>query len=727
MKLSQVKHLFDIGFSLIYLYERDKRPLQNGWTERPNKTWKELEREFNPKLNIGVRLGEHSKIGSQGYLACIDVDIKDERYAKAALKKLKEITNGKEESFPTVLSGSGNGSRHLYATSRRPFKMVQLEKQKGKWEICVYSTGRQMVLAPSTHPSGASYRWQVPLLDASDLPNLPDLSRFTAPRSEGEEKRGHSVDREGREPFQAREVCLDRLDPQYLRMLVDGVGADDRSAALLAVAMHMCRRKYSDDEILSVLSNSGNYLGTVAYEHANTRDRGRAVKWLRRYTLGKAREETSLLREFVSTPSCTGFRGDPEQETERVKTEIADEKSQVLPDTTKDGRPKSTLRNVKHVLDVFLRKKLGGPLSGFDEFACRSYFLRKAPWGSPKGQELKDTDDVAMQFYIASHYGFEPAKVFCRDALELISWENTYHPIRDYLSSLKWNGTPRLDDWLIKVFGATGPKEYLNAIGRKVLVAAVARVFEPGCKFDTMMVLEGPQGRGKSKCLQLLAGGPKFFIDNLGNIGDKDVVDQMAGKWIIEMAELSGMSKADNNVRKGFLSRQNDRVRKSYGRRSEDYPRQCIFIGSTNEQEYLNDPTGNRRYWPVQTGTIDHEWIARHREQLWAEARVRYEEGELLYLPENLEPLARKEQEKRFEVDELEYEVKRIIAKNPDQSYIRVPELWRAIREIPDTGVQPDMRDAKRIGSILLRIGYRKRVQRIGGISSKVWMKKESV
>jgi putative DNA primase/helicase len=406
-----------------------------------------------------------------------------------------------------------------------------------------------------------------------------------------------------------------------------------------------------------------------------------------------------------------------ESEKKKDAKEIEAERDSVFPDIDGNGKPKSSLRNVVHSLEHFL----GGALVGFNEFTCRPYFLKDTPYGGVSGREVSDKDDLALKHYLSCHYRFEPSKELCFEAHAVVAQKYKFHPVKDYLARLEWDGVPRLDHWLIDAFRASGPTEYVEAVGRKILCAAIARIYEPGCKFDYMTVLEGNQGEGKSMSLGMLVG-PQWFTDSLGDIHNKDVVDQMLGKWLIEVSELDSIRGREAEAVKAFVSRQVDRVRLSYARRAEDYPRQCIFIGSTNDQEYLTDETGNRRYWPIHVGRARKAWLKENRDQLWAEAKFRYELGEKLYLTKELEAIARSEQEKRFEVDEWEAEVKKIVAKDEGGFFVTT-ELWRAIHSDNMNG-HPQMGDSKRIGKIMRRLGFVRTIRRLDGVRSKGWAKR---
>lgn len=693
--------------SLIYLHEKDKRPRENRWTKNENKTWKELKSEFNPKYNLGVRLGAYSPIADRGYLCCIDVDVKDPAFKDAALTKLREIVGS--ETYPEVRSGSGNGSRHIYCVSREPFKMIEIEKHKDQWEICAYSTGRQVVLPPSIHPSGKPYKWVSPF-DVDTLFTFDPDEWRKVPSTEITNSSGGELN------FKAQDVNLweGKLSTAMVQLIEDGANSEDGSAEIMSVALAMCRYGYTDNQILSVLSDPQNYLAKVGYEHTKSRDRLRAVTWLYRYTLLKARFDTDIMRKFDNPPVLTPLT---KKEAKEVNSSIEADIALVFPDVEKSGKPKTTLRNLVHALEEFM----GGGLVAFNEFNNRPYFMKDTPYGGVKGNEIADHDDVALKHYMATRFRFEPSINLCVEAHCFVARKYMFHPVRTYLKSLEWDETPRLDNWLMDAFNASGPDDYLKAVSRKVLVAAVARVMEPGCKFDYVMVLEGNQGEGKSMSLGMLAS-QAWFTDGLGDIHNKDVVDQMTGKWIIELSELASIRGRENEYVKAFLSRQVDRVRISYGRRSQDYCRQSIFIGSTNSSEYLTDETGNRRYWPVKVGEADRRWLELNRDQLWAEAMVRFNLGEDLYLPKPIERVAKREQEKRFDVDEWEAELLTIVKNGGTDEKFITTELWRAIN-LTNVSGHPSDHECKRIGRVMRRLGYRRGYQKEDGVVKRCWVK----
>lgn len=264
---------------------------------------------------------------------------------------------------------------------------------------------------------------------------------------------------------------------------------------------------------------------------------------------------------------------------------------------------------------------------------------------------------------------FDPGEKNVFDAVQEIASDNAYDGVVDYLDKLVWDGVPRLGTWMTPYLGAS--PSYLNAhVGAMVLIAAVRRARSPGCKFDTITVLEGPEGTQKSGAVALLCG-PEYFSDQtILGVSDREAQELLQGIWHFECADLSGMSRAEVERTKAFASRTTDRARPAYGRVTEEKPRRCVIWATTNDQQYLQSQTGNRRFWPVKCGRIDLEGLAVVRDQLWAEACVREEEGASIVLPEELWETARELQEERRMVDPWE----ELLARIPDEVALLEPD-----------------------------------------------------
>lgn len=268
------------------------------------------------------------------------------------------------------------------------------------------------------------------------------------------------------------------------------------------------------------------------------------------------------------------------------------------------------------------------------------------PWNKNANQ-WTDTDDANLRVWLEKHYDIT-GKEKIADALTAVLTRHSYHPIRDYLNGLTWDGVPRLDRIIIDYMGAED-SELNRAMSRKHFVAAVARVFNPGCKYDYCLIMSGAEGIGKSTLLRVMGG--KWFNDSITTLEGKEGMEQLRRAWVVELGELSSIKRSDVEQVKAHLSKQVDIYRAAYARRVLEHPRQCVFCGTTNEALFLKGDTGNRRFWviPVVAELRKYrDWseaIRRDRDQLWAEAVHYYKQGEPLYLSEELEAQAKQRQQ----------------------------------------------------------------------------------
>ena len=342
-----------------------------------------------------------------------------------------------------------------------------------------------------------------------------------------------------------------------------------------------------------------------------------------------------------------------EERKAQANEEFSDEDWQNALELDKTGKVKNTLQNLTLIL---MNDPLLKPLV-FNQLLDGMEIKGEVPWRHPS-EFWRDADDAQLISYVDSHYGTFSARNY-DIAVAKVTDDRSYHPIREFIENLpEWDKVPRVDTLLIDYLGADD-NEYVRAVTRKTLCAAIKRVLYPGCKFDSMLVLNGPQGVGKSTLIAKLAG--EWFSDslNLSDTKDKTAAEKLQGYWILEIGELAGLKKAEVETLRSFLSRQNDIYRAAFGKRATPHLRQCVFFGTTNaESGYLRDTTGNRRFWPVKTpGTgIKHSWDLTPELicQIWAETLVYVKQGEKLYLSAELEALSKAEQREAMESDERE-------------------------------------------------------------------------
>jgi putative DNA primase/helicase len=350
------------------------------------------------------------------------------------------------------------------------------------------------------------------------------------------------------------------------------------------------------------------------------------------------------MEDFENELSKDTKESDPE-DLEPVKTDWLEKM-----DVSRSGAFLSTINNI--VLILQNDPKLKGRLA-FDCFEQREIALKSLPWRSIKENKyLTDADDAAFRHYFERVYGIGSASKI-QDGLNIVVHENTFHPVRDYLKALKWGGTERIDTMLIDYLGAADTP-YTRAVSRKMMAAAVARVYEPGIKFDQMTALVGPQGKKKSMLIDKIGG--KWFSDSIYTMQGKEAFEALQGVWLCEVAELSAMKNSEVEQVKHFVAKRTDRYRVAFGHRVENFPRQCVFWATTNKWNFLKDDK-NRRFWPVPIHVLQPLYdVAQMSDkvigQLWAEAVQIWEKGEALYLTGDLLADAEAMQENHKQVDD---------------------------------------------------------------------------
>lgn len=310
------------------------------------------------------------------------------------------------------------------------------------------------------------------------------------------------------------------------------------------------------------------------------------------------------------------------------------------------GGYRKTIKNIRLMIENL--PGLNGVIRR-DAFSGKIVIGDNPPWERWAERRLwGDADTTSLREFLEQW--FKPSKQDIRDTLNMIADRRAYHPVRDYLNSLRWDGVHRLDTLFIDYLSAAD-SPYTRDVTRKSLVAAVKRVMEPGCKYDYMVVFVGKQGRGKSMLVKTLAPVEDWASDSMTTFQGKEAMETVQGKWIIEVPEMHAFDKAEMSVVKAFITKQRDYYRAAYAEFAEERPRQCVLFGTTNNRECLRDTTGNRRFWPVDCGGWDDakkDWrveLPAERDQIWAEAVVRWRMGEKVYLTREMEDEAAQVQE----------------------------------------------------------------------------------
>ncbi len=699
--LKNAEQLHAVGFDVHWLRPKSKMPIAKNWTKIPKLSLTDLRKSYRKGFNVGVRLGQPLPDGT--FLGVIDCDVKNPKSAPEMLAALDKFMAKAGVAYgPSVMSGRGNGSLHVYIRTIAPFHQVRLaasskliegegKRPTPEWDIVAYSKGRQVVVPPSIHPvSGKAYKWAK---SPSEIP-IP-LMEIKG----GEESKAARETLEDWEPVPVDLRCSD-LSDNVLNQIISGVGVVDRSAALFGAAIAMKKVGFTKAEILSVLTDRRNFLGAVGFEHRNTNSRRAAAAWVSRYTYGKAEREASSRDDFeIVDGEDAAVDGDA---ASAVADELVNEGDwRKTLERQQDGKPRNSLKNM---LTIFENLAEGEAFIRHDEFSVDDKWVRKMPWGNLVGGTVSDADARRIKDYLSKHFRMEPAVEKILEALMISSDKNKFHPVRDFLKGLKWDKVRRAELWLETYLGGTGPREYVRAVGLKTLVAMVARVFEPGIKFDHVLILEGIQGVGKSSAARILAH--PWFSDAFLNVSDKDAVMNMQGTWVNELGELSAMSRSEVNSIKEFVTRQVDKIRPPYGHLPLKYPRQNIFIGTTNNRDYLRDQTGNRRFWPVAVKQLDREGLERDRDQLLAEAVSLYMTGETLYLDAGIDALARIEQGARLENDELEDVLREFLLR--EECPLKEFNFFELIEGGPAAlnGLRNDRATQMRVANLLRRVGF---------------------
>lgn len=650
--------LIDIGAALHWLKPKKKAPVSENWSSAPVFSAEDLKNSYRDGYNVGIRLGEPSNT-RYGYLHLIDLDIRSSQYEAEAWETLLGLVP-EARRLPSVISGSGGSSRHLYFFTEKPLRSEKLAKsaefsrvfdrnlgrevKKNHWEIDLFGTGKQVVLPPSIHPdTDLPYRWERPLDTLTlELGLIPTVSTdFTEFSSE--------IDDDDDLEAIVRQLPMDLTDEDVDKIIerLPEEWVEDRETWLqVGAALH---HQYGGgqngfDRWCEWSRQSAKFeMKTQKQVWKSFKGRSNPIRMATLIAAGndaKLQDSLPAIRSDDDPMLALLGDGSPPE-----KKPLADWTS--LLDRTDEGLPKGVLSNAKLIVQNDLRT-FG--VIAFNEFRQEIVLLRKPTlvYGKERkptiqldsgiwdvndpvnGSIWTDSHDINLRMMIEAPktqggYGFKISDRDLRGGVDIVARENSYHPVTQYLSSLRWDGKNRCERLFIDYLSCDDTP-YHRETSMLVLLGAVARVFEPGHKFDFVPILEGTQGKRKSTFVNVLGRG--WFSELSGDFhNNQAMVEQILGSWIVEIPELQGFSRADTNVLKAWVSRTQDKVRLAYDRRARMFPRQCIFIGSTNDDTYLRDHTGGRRFWPIRTNIaseIDTDGLEAEIDQVWAEATARY-------------------------------------------------------------------------------------------------------
>jgi hypothetical protein len=517
----------------------------------------------------------------------------------------------------TLTARSGSGGEHRIYRFAAWHKQDEVSDRRVGvgWDV---KRSGQFLVAPSRHPTGGLYEW----IDESSIAELPDvlferIRKLSAPAPASSRPPGVDMTRRAR-------AYIERMPPAIsgsgghdatfavARKLVQDFGLSEADAwAVLVEYNARCQPPWSDRELRHKLTEAVKARVSNPIE-----DRPRAV--------GGVAVRGNAALSVVETEPSAGVEGDWRQ--------------RLLWTSSKSGAPKLVVHTENVVLILQLHPEWRG-LIRYDEFRGRTVLVGRPPWSEyhrPTSIETVWTDEDAtrLESWLRREfhsYAFAPTVSQCERAVDVVARTQGFNPVRDYLDSVapKWDGTMRLPRAASLYFGADDT-EYSAAVFTWWMISAVARVFEPGCKADHVLILEGDQNLGKSTALEVLCGS-QWFSDSPIDLNSKDAFERIRGRWIVELAELDSLFRTDASRAKQFFSSKRDDYRPAYGRREREQLRQCIFAGTVNLDVYLNDPTGARRFWPFIVRLIRLAELTRDRDQLWAEAVWRYREGQKWY------------------------------------------------------------------------------------------------
>jgi predicted P-loop ATPase len=619
-KRAALTPLIDAGFDLIPLNGVSKEPKNKDWTNRKYNPSRVAERAQKEGCNVGVRLRSDQLV--------IDVDPRNG--GDQGFEDLCFDLGLDASAWPRVITGSG-GSHYYMAKNATVAVRNGIAQYPG---VEFKSRGRQVVAPGSIHPdTGKPYVHDADSPDFANAPLVPDelIERIAKPeRAEAQGGGERTAEEVGK--------MLDHLDPENFR--------DQDKWLSLAMACHHASGGEAREEFLEWSARDPEYADArerneVRWDSFDAATKtGVTVGTLYKFLVEAGREDAIPRTPPEEDFDDEKFEFEPPQTVEPDGRSLVVNKNSVAPDTYTNAIRAIVRSGLEPAWDELKQRVV---LNGFD-----------LPWDPAFGSVYSDHVLRLIRAALTKlneRNKFEPSKENVHEAVTTVAYSNKFNPVCQYLDSLSWDGVPRVEN----LFGAyfnCGHDDYVRAVSRCFMVGAVRRMRSPGHKFDTMPVLLGPQGWNKSTAVRTLFGDEWFSDADLGDLGNKDAAILLRGIWVQEFAEIDGLRRADVNTLKAFCSRAVDRMRDPFDRVVSDVPRRCVFIGTANEEGYLKDGTGNRRFWPLTLASeIDVAPIRLERDQLWAEATQMESDGASDVLPRELWAVAAERQAEQTSVD----------------------------------------------------------------------------
>ncbi len=582
---------------------RGKEPLVNQW-------------QFTPKCDNLSRFA-NNEVGYaiEDDILVLDVDVRNGKQGNASLIKMSQDHNFDYLKNATVAVITGSGGYHLYY--KKP-NDIKIRKKLAQYpDIDFLGKGCYVVTAGSNYHTGSRYQWlnRVPqsIAEAMDAPTSL-ITLLEKQSFDNDEVATHIEVTDATIGF-AVQVA------QAAEPAVQGANGDDHTFKTIC---HLRDTGIDADTTLSILLEHWNPRCSPPWQPEELR-----VKVSNAYTYAHNKNPSlSTLPAIYSESTVEGFEKDPNEIGIHNWTDFVEH--------TRTFQGPKLVKSVENCRLFLEFSQYCHGVWAYDEFEAAPIITNHKPWMGDMnvpltGLKIDDAIVHKLRYYLITNMGADFPKTCLDDTIEMLCHRYTFHPVRTYLTNLRWDGKDRCSTWLNR-YCAIRDDTYSRAVGVRWLVGAVQRVCDPGSQMDSMLIFYGSQGLGKSSAANILAGD--WFLNNLKSLGGfgKDAEEGLRGKWIVEVAELEGFNKVDMGKIKEFVTRRTDTYRPSYGRRSMDFKRQCVFLGTTNLSHFLRDDE-NRRFWAVKCeGEFDLPGLARDRDQLWAQAYHLYKSGHPSYL-----------------------------------------------------------------------------------------------